>query len=119
MEKTILIVDDDVGIVEVTKIILEESHFHVLTAYDYDEAFECVKTQKPNLILLDIWLAGRSGASLAQEIKKDDHTKHIPIVMISATNDLSQIAKNAGVEDYIAKPFNITELEEMVKKHLQ
>ena len=115
----ILVADDDPGIVDVTKIILEQAGYTVLTAPDAVTTMKQITEQKPSLILLDIWLAGENGAVLAKKLKGEDSTKHIPIIMVSANNNVEKMAKDAGADDFIAKPFDIDILENMVQKYLQ
>jgi DNA-binding response OmpR family regulator len=118
MSKLILIADDDKGIVEVTKIVLEEAGFATIVAHDASSVLETIKTSRPSLLLLDIWLAGENGAALAKKLKKDKNTKQLPIIMISANNNVEQMAKDSGADDFIAKPFDIEYLVQTVTKHI-
>lgn len=118
MSKLILIADDDKGIVEVTKIVLEEAGFKTVVAQDSDSVHELIKTSKPSLLLLDIWLAGENGATLAKQLKKDTATKKLPIIMISANNNVEQMAKDSGADDFVAKPFDIDYLVTVIKKYI-
>ena len=117
MSKLILIADDDKGIVEVTKIVLEEAGFTTMVAYDSASVLESIKTSKPALLLLDIWLAGENGATLAKQLKSQKATKKLPIVMISANNNVEQMAVDSEADDFIAKPFDIDYLVEVVRKY--
>ena len=118
MSRKILIADDDPGIVDVTKIILEQAGFEVLTAPNVSTTISLLKKHRPNLLLLDIWLAGENGAHLAIAQKKDQETKKIPIILVSANNDVEKMARETGADDFIAKPFDIDHLEQMVYKHI-
>jgi DNA-binding response OmpR family regulator len=118
MSKYILIADDDSGIVEVTKIVLEQAGYHALVASDAASVFKHLETELPSLLLLDIWLAGENGTVLAQKIKKNEKTAHVPIIMISANNNVEKMAHQAGADDFIAKPFDIDELVKLVHKHI-
>lgn len=118
MNKLVLIADDDGGIVEVTKIVLEQAGLDTVVAHDSTSVLQHIQTSRPALILLDIWLAGENGAALAQKLKGDKSTRKIPIIMISANNNVEKMAKEAGANDFVAKPFDIDDLVNKVKKYL-
>lgn len=117
MNKLILIADDDMGIVEVTKIVLERAGFKTLVAPDSASVLKLIKSSKPSLILLDIWLAGENGSLLAKKLKAEELTRKIPIIIISANNNIEKMTKEAGADGFIAKPFDIDHLVRVVKKH--
>lgn len=71
----------------------------------------------PSLLLLDIWMSGLDGRDICKELKSDDKTKKIPIIMISANKDTKQIALEAGADGFIAKPFEIDTLIETVERY--
>lgn len=119
MPRKILVADDDPGIIDVTKIILEQAGFEVLTATDAASTLKQIDVHKPVLLLLDIWLAGENGAILAKKLKAKPSTKSMPIIMVSANNNVEKMAKEAGADDFIAKPFDIDYLEKMVYKHVE
>lgn len=117
MKKKILVAEDDKAIIEVVRIILENEGYDVLTADQGEHVYKTIDKHAPDMILLDIWLFGEDGGQIAKTIKSKSHTKHIPLVMMSANNETEKITKEAGADDFLLKPFNIDDLLYMVKKH--
>jgi DNA-binding response OmpR family regulator len=110
MKRKIVLIDDDQGIREVISIILEENNFDVVTI-DQDKNIERILAkEKPELILLDIWIAGKDGRNILKRLKSNPDFAAIPVIMISAKNDGSVLAKEAGAEDFVTKPFEIDDL---------
>ncbi len=115
----ILAVDDDKDILEILKYILEDSGYEVETLADGGKLLEKVKAKHPDLILLDIMLAGFDGRELCKLIKSTEDTKDIPIIMISASHNMSDISRQSGApDDFIAKPFDISVLLDKVGQQL-
>lgn len=115
---TILIADDDQGILDSTKLLLEYEGYTVLTAADGDAVKKASK-KRPDVILLDIWLSGTHGADLAKYLLSHKQTKDIPIIMFSANKDIEMIAKDANVHDFLIKPFDINDMIKKIEKYLQ
>jgi CheY-like chemotaxis protein len=115
--KKILVAEDDPGILEVIKIILEGEGYEIISTDDQETVHSLINDHMPKLILLDIWLSGYDGGKIAKHLKTKPETKHIPIVMISANNETPKIAKEAGADDYLLKPFDIDDLLRIVKKY--
>ena len=118
MKNIVLIADDDPGIIEVTSLILENANYTVVTASNVEETIEKIEQHCPDIVLLDIWLAGKNGAIVAKKLKTNKETQNIPVIMISANNQIASISEQAGADGYIAKPFDIDYLEQVVQKHL-
>jgi len=115
----ILVIDDDQGILEAVKAILEFDGYEVTTAGD-SEHLKSLKADKlPNLILVDLLLSGKNGKGIIKLVKENDHTKDIPIIMLSAHPDAQAAALDAGADDFLAKPFDMNNLLELVKKHIK
>ena len=117
MKKKILVADDNPAILDALQIMLEEEGYEVETTIDGATALD-MKGRLPDLILLDIWMSGIDGRDICKQFKKDSSTNHIPIVLISATKDIAQIAKDSGADDFISKPFQMDNLLEIVAKHI-
>ncbi len=106
--KKILVVDDAVDIVEIIEMILDLEGYEVHSIYHGYQLTEEVKNCEPDLILLDIMLGNQDGRELCKMLKSGFDTKHIPIIMISATHDIGTLAaKSCPADDFIAKPFDI------------
>ncbi len=116
--KKILVADDDLAIIDSLKIMLELYDYSVCTTAD-GSVVKMMRSEKPDLLLLDIWMSGVDGRDLCREIKKDKIFKHIPIIMISASRDVSKSSKEAGADDFIAKPFELDDLLGKVGHFLQ
>jgi len=116
--KKIFIVDDDPSILEVMTIVLEEKGYDVSSISSGPQFFELLKKEPhPDLIFLDLWISGSEGTEITKQLKADKKTKNIPIVIVSALNDLESIAENAGADGFLEKPFEIENLLSIVEKH--
>lgn len=113
--KTILIADDDEGILDATSAILEFEGYQVRSTLDGASVLR-LEGQLPDLLLLDIWMSGTDGTDVCRQLKNSDDTKHLPVIMISASRDIEQYAMDAGADDFLAKPYEMKELLEKVKK---
>lgn len=118
MKKTILVCDDDDGILDVVTIILNEMGYKVIALCDSEEVLTFVEHSPPDLILLDLWMPNISGEELTVKLKKNIKSQLIPIIIISASKDTEKIASDSGADDCLIKPFDIEELENMVKKYI-
>lgn len=118
-EKRILICEDDEGITELAQIVLEAKGYDVLIQSDSSKVFQRIEVDKPDLLLLDLWMPGLSGEEITRHLKADAATKHIPIIIMSANKDTASIAKQAGAEAFLAKPFDIDALEKIVETYLK
>jgi len=118
---SVLVVDDESDIREVIRFALESADFRVYEAGHADEARKLLGSERPDLILLDRMLPGRSGLELAQEIKQSAETRALPIIMVSAKGEEEDRIKglDTGADDYIAKPFSPRELVARVKAVLR
>ena len=118
MKKKVLICDDDEGIIDVIRIILEDKGYQVDICNDSRTIYKTIEKIKPNILLLDLWMPGLAGDEITRELKNNNTTKNIPIIIISASKDTEIVAKDSGAEGFICKPFDILEIEDVVKKYL-
>src|SRR3989344_553462 len=109
MKKTILICDDDKGILEVVKIVLEDKGYNVISLSEAEKVQDTVIKLKPDLILLDLWMPNLNGDTITQTLKDNKNTNHIPIIVISANKDTATIAQKVQADSFLTKPFNIDE----------
>ena len=118
MSKTILVVDDEKPIADMSQFNLIKEGYTVICAYDGEEALEKVEEQQPDLMLLDIMLPKRDGMEVCREIRKK---YDFPIIMLTAKG--SEIDKVLGLEmgadDYVTKPFSTRELIARVKANMR
>jgi len=117
----ILVVDDETYIVELVKFNLEKEGFEVIVAYDGVSALELVKTESPDLIVLDIMLPIMDGLEVCKALKQDENFNTIPIIMLTAKGGEidTVLGLETGADDYITKPFSPRELLARVKARLR
>ncbi|MBE9503703.1 MAG: response regulator [Proteobacteria bacterium] len=120
MAKKILLVDDVKFFVELEKTFLKRTDCEILTAYDGTEALELIRSEKPNLVLMDLYMPKLNGDECCRKVKDDPETRDIPIIMVTMAGKEEERKKSelAGCDDYITKPINRMELLERVKHHL-
>jgi CheY-like chemotaxis protein len=116
MAKRILICDDDEDILSICAYVLEENGWEVHTRNNCKDIIETVENIMPNLILMDNWIPDTGGIKATQTIKAAPSISHIPVIYFSANNDVKDLAIVAGADGFLAKPFDIGELEQIVSK---
>lgn len=121
----VLVVDDNQANLELLQACLEELDCETIAAFSGREALQVVKKQPPDLILLDVMMPQMSGFEVCRRIKNDPKTAEIPIIMVTALNELGDIERgiDSGTDDFLSKPVNkwelITRVKTMLKlKHL-
>ena len=119
--KRILIVDDEPDIVELIEFNLKLENIECITAYDGEEGLSKAKEENPDLIVLDVMLPKVNGYKIARLLKFDESYKHIPIIMLTARTQQSDVAlgKETGADEYVPKPFSMDELVGIIKKYLE
>ncbi len=112
MEISVLIVEDEIAIVTLLRYNLEREGFRVYSTGDGEEAIGMVKDYKPDIIVLDWMLPSMSGIDICKQLRWNQDTKGIPIIMLSARGEESDRIKglDAGADDYLVKPFSPAEL---------
>lgn len=115
--KLVLIVDDEAAIREMIRVALEMAEFDCLEAANAQEAHAALVDHKPDLVLLDWMLPGTSGIELLRRFKREDLTKEIPIIMLTAKGEEDNKIQglDVGADDYITKPFAPRELIARIK----
>jgi two-component system alkaline phosphatase synthesis response regulator PhoP len=103
---TVLVVDDEVGALTLVSIMLEKGGLDVLKAQNAHTALNILKTEQPDLIILDIMMPEMDGIELCQVIRSNAMIEEIPIIMLSARSDPKSVKSGlaAGANDYIQKP---------------
>lgn len=117
--KKILIFDDDVAILEVVTIIFEENGYEVKISETSHDILEKVGECKPDVILMDNWIPKIGGVEATKILKNNAEFKHIPVIYMTANNNIAALASEALADDYISKPFNLDDLEEKVAKYIK
>lgn len=116
-KKTILVADDNDGIVASLTMVLQYGGYDVISIMNGEEVKK-MTAPFPDLILLDIWMAGINGLDVCKHLKARQDTRHIPIVMISAYPDSDIKALDAGANDFIEKPYTMHTMLTKVGKHM-
>ena len=112
----ILVIDDDEEILEVTKMILEQEGYDVDTGRSAADLNQALDQQRPNLIIMDIWLNQEDGNSLTHMLKTNPETQEIPIILFSALTKTDDITQEA--DGFLRKPYDMDTLLSLVTHHL-
>jgi CheY-like chemotaxis protein len=122
-EKTpvVLVVDDNRQNLELLQAYLEDLECETVPASDGMEALSVINAAAPDLILLDVMMPKMSGFEVCKRIKSDPRTSDIPVIMVTALNELGDIERgiDSGTDDFISKPVNKLELITRVKTMLK
>ena len=116
--KKIFIFDDNLEILELCTEILEDLGCQVNTSATTNSIEKQVTEFMPDLIFMDNWLPDMSGIEATRLLKANDDLKNIPVIYFSANSNISELAAEAGAADFIAKPFDIDQFENIVQKYV-
>ncbi len=114
-----MIFDDDKTILEVITIIFEENGYQVEISETSHDILEKVEQFQPDVILMDNWIPKIGGVEATRLLKNHQEFKSIPVIYVTANNDIVALAQEAQADDYVAKPFNLEDLEDKVAQYLQ
>lgn len=112
--KKILVIDDDPGIVALLEKRLAAAGFDMLSALDGKAGVERMRAEVPALVILDVMMAGMDGYSFLLEVRSDEKTRDIPLVVITARGDLGDLFRSEHVAAFFQKPLNIEALLEKI-----
>ena len=117
----IVVIEDEVDILEVINYNLSKEGFDVCSALDGEEGLALVKKEVPDLVLLDLMLPGLDGIEICRKLKTDYSTRSIPIIMVTAKGEESDIVLGLGMgaDDYMVKPFRPRELMARIRSVLR
>lgn len=110
MPKRILIADDDPGIVDAVEMMLDYHGYEVTSTYNGTDVLALRSDELPDVLLLDIWMSGCDGRDICKELKARESTRHMPVLMVSASKDIERSAIEAGADGFLAKPFEMQDL---------
>ncbi|MEO3402287.1 response regulator [Mucilaginibacter sp. CAU 1740] len=116
LQKKIIIFDDDEDILSICSYILEEQGWEVHTYNDCNNIEEKVSAILPDVIMMDNWIPDSGGIIATQTLKKNDTLKDIPVIYFSANSDIQILASHAGAQTYLAKPFDLDDLEKVINR---
>ncbi len=123
--KLVLVVDDDPDLVEAISMKLESKDYQVAKAYDGIEAWDRIREERPDLIILDVMMPRKSGYTLCDEIKNNPKYQDITVILLTAvasalssTTYSHQDGMNTLADDYIPKPIDLDKLMSMIGDYL-
>lgn len=122
MKKKILIIEDEREMAHVETLRLQAYGYDVTVAYDGESGLSMVRSQSPDLVLLDIMLPKMDGYELCRLLKKDPACRNIPIILVSAMDHKfdTDLGKKVGADDFFTKPFDpallVAKIKELTKK---
>jgi DNA-binding response OmpR family regulator len=109
MPKKILIVDDNEFMVEIMTYILHNKGYEVVSLYTGDEVFSHIKTDHPDLVILDMMLPGMDGRDICRAIKQHKETRNLPVIICSGEDHLEESMYQKGApNDVLHKPFDVS-----------
>ncbi len=119
MKSKILVIDDELSI----RMLLENflsKHYEVITTANGSEAIEWLSINLPDVIICDIQMPGMDGYHFLEYVRNNSYTSHTPVIMLSGIDTSKDRVKcyRMGSQDFLVKPFNPEELEELIKKNL-
>lgn len=117
-QKTILVLEDDPDIIEFLQYLLEQEGYTIAHTDNVGLLKGLYDGNLPDLILLDVFLSGADGRAIARHLKSQEQSRHIPVIMFSAHPHAEETTREAGADDFIAKPFEIDDLLATLKKWL-
>lgn len=118
MPKKILVIDDDPALLKMLEAFLTSHGYAFTSAADGEEGIAKVKSETPDLIVLDIQMPRMNGYTFMFELKKIAGSRSIPILVLTAKEGMAEIFKVEGVKEYITKPFRPEDLLTNIKKYL-
>ena len=125
-EQLIMVVDDDPDLVESVSMRLTNDGFRVSKAYDGEEAWERIREEKPQMLILDVMMPRKNGYVLCEEIKKNAEFKDITVVLLTAVADAvtsTNYTHRDGIttlaDDFVPKPIDMDKLMDIVKDNLE
>ena len=114
----ILSVDDDPDMLTIFSYLMKMRGYHVTASHNAKDFWDILSDKKPDLIFLDIYMQGINGIDLCISLKSDAATRDIPIVLLSATENVKEIAASCHADGYLTKPFIIKDVVAEIQRLL-
>jgi len=120
--RRVVYIEDEQEMIDLVKLILSRKHFELIGANTGREGLDAIRKTSPDVVLLDLMMPEMDGWEVYQQLKADDSTRHIPVIIITAkAQNIDKVLALhiAKVDDYIPKPFTPKELFDSIEKVLQ
>lgn len=117
-QKKVLVIDDEPDIIDVIQTVLSSNGFAVVSALNGEEGMEKARTEKPDLIILDILMPKMDGYTFVKRMKGDLVIRSIPVIVLTGKAEMKDLFEVEGVKEYLLKPFEPDQLLELVKRYL-
>jgi DNA-binding response OmpR family regulator len=114
----ILVVDDDTDILSLVEIVLTMNDFSVEAISRWEKIDDSIEHFKPDLILLDVSLAGADGRDICKSLKHTNETQHLPVILFSANVEMGKYLQDCDAQAFIAKPFELSHLLDTIKLYV-
>ncbi|MBL6445618.1 response regulator [Fulvivirga sp. 29W222] len=118
MKKKVLLCDNDPDITEIVSLILAGKGFEVFICTTCEEVPEKIESHAPDLIIMDLWIPEMGGEQTTAMLKKSAKYQNIPVIILSANNEIEMISQRSGADGFITKPFEIRELVDTINDHI-
>lgn len=119
MSQRVLILDDNADLLELMSLLLCDNGYETLALLNGEKIFETISQFHPDLVLMDIMLAGMDGRSICSKIKQQPGLLSLPVILISGTHSMAEcLCRQGGPNDFLAKPFDISFLLSKIKTQL-
>jgi DNA-binding response OmpR family regulator len=118
--RTVLVVEDDPSIRKLLTLTLKRDGYASMEATSVSSAMDAVRRQKPDLVLLDVNLPGGTGFDVLRMLREIHSGAELPVIILSALSQENNVVRGLqlGAQDYLTKPFGLSELSQRVKQHL-
>jgi len=119
MQGKVLVVDDEKSVRDLLHSFLKAIGYQIIMASNGEEAIELAKSESPNAILLDVKMPGIDGVETCRRLRTEKQTRFIPVIMVSAFGSTKNECIEMGSDDFVNKPFELTELAIRIKSVLR
>lgn len=116
MKKRIHVLEDDRDIAYIIEFLLKDEGYEIQVSSTFKELRKKLQESIPDLFILDVMLPDGNGLDICRDLKSDDFTKHIPVILMSANIKNNELAKAVGPDDFIAKPFDLDYIEARIRR---
>ncbi|MGN6619194.1 MAG: response regulator [Ilyomonas sp.] len=114
----ILVIDDDLLLLNAIQFLLDNKGYKTITIPTTEDVFATIEQERPDLILLDVYLAGEDGRDFCLTLKSEPLSKDIPVVILSGDYRVEEDIHQYGANDFLLKPFQINNLFKMIERNI-